>query len=265
MQFEKQILIYLPCYNCESSIAETLSGIPRELHGEIECLVIDNDSSDNTVGIVLHAIKRSEYPFKINVIRNKRNIEYAGSQKVAFSLALRSPEVKNVIVLHGDGQYSPSLLPKLLVNAGKDYAVVNVYRDKKAYPEDEETPFFAYYIIRFLSWLESAITGYQQKEWHSGFVMYSTDFLKKIPLHKLCKNMHIDGEFLICAGVLGEKTLAVPIYKRYKEYKAFKGLPRMKHIIDVFVIMFKYKRGYYHRMLRDKESGKIDFDFDVLA
>ncbi len=265
-EFKKQILIYIPCHNCEDGVVDAISGIPSVFHGQIECLVVDNCSTDRTSEFVLQGIKKGKWPFKISLIRTRKDIGYAGSQKLAYFLACSSPMVKHVVMLHGDGQYSPSLLPLLISETDKNYAIVNGYRDRKTYPQKEETPFMAYNIVKILSRVESLITGYAQKEWHSGFVMYTTGFLKKIPLQYLTNSRHIDGEFLICAGVLGEKTLGVPIYKKYIGYKAYTGLPRIRYVlVDVPKIIISLKRKFYHKLLRKHAGSKVNFDFDVIA
>jgi len=264
MQFEKPVLIYIPCYNCVAKIAEVLSNIPAELHNQIECLVVDNHSSDHTMEKVLQEKDSKKYTFKINLIRTTKNIDYAGTQKLAYFLATQSPRVSHVIMLHGDGQYHSSQLTQLIPYLNnKNYTVINGYRDKTIYTQ-EETPHITYIVIKILNFLESFITGYSYMEWHSGFVMYSIDFLKKVPLQYLSKTRHIDGEFLICAGILQENTISVPIYKKYKEYKTFRGLPRIKYIWDILKVMFKFKRKYYHQILKSNIASKIDYDFDII-
>jgi len=263
MKFRKPILVYMPCHNCEGSIVEVLSNIPHELQDQIECLVIDNQSTDCTSKLVLEEIRKNRKRFRINLIRTKENIGYSGSQKLAYFLACKSPDVKYVIMLHGDGQYPPSLLINLTAYIKKDYSIVNGYRFKPAFGHQEETPLVTYYVIKILSLVESYITGYMQNEWHSGFVMYSTDFLRRIPLQYLSDTRHIDGEFLICAGILMENTLAVPIYKRYKHYEGLGGISRIKYVLNVFRIILKFKRQYYHRMLKTEAVSKIDYEFDI--
>lgn len=265
INFQKPILIYLPCHNCAQKIEQVLNEIPKEFHPQIECLIVDNCSTDATSEIVLKVIRQKKFPFRIHLIRTKENLGYAGSQKLAFSLAIESAPVKHIIVLHGDGQYPPVHLKKFLPFIEKDYSLVNGFRDKTTYPKEEETPLMTYRIIKFLSAVESFFLGLKQKEWHSGFVMYRRDFIRRVPLQYLSPYMHIDGEFLMCAGVLNEKTAAVPIYKRYKGFVFFCGHARRKYIWHVFKLMLRYKSGYYHRFLKSSEKTKIIDEYDNLT
>lgn len=264
--FTKKIVVYIPCHNCESFVLDTLQGIPEELHERIECLVVDNFSSDSTSKVVKQAVTERSFPFEITLIRTKKDLGYAGSQKLAYTLTSDALGVEKVIMLHGDGQYDPALLRKFLpyIDSDPAYAAINGYRDKKTYPEEDETPLTTYRIIKFLNRLENLVTGFKQKEWHSGFVMYSTAFLKKISFHLLTDTRHLDGEMLICAGVMEERTLSIPIYKKYKDFESFSGIPKMRYVLNVIKLLFKFRSGFHRRLFDEEVENKISHEFDRL-
>ena len=264
LEFQKLIVIYLPCYNTELAIIDTLSNIPEEFHDKIECLIVDNNSEDSTTDKVSKEVGRGTFPFKIHLIKTKENLGYAGSQKLAYSLITRSTVVEHVIMLHGDGQYDPSLMKKFLPLIEKSYGVIYAYRDKSLFRDKEETPIVTYLIIKILSWLENFLTGFNIKEWHNGFVLYQNDFLRKIPLQLLSDFPHIDGELIIVAGILQEKTTSIPIYKRYKDHAPFQGFGRIKHVLTVFKVIYRFRRKYYHRILKDGNPSEVSYDFDII-
>lgn len=251
VNLEKRVLVYVPCYNCAEKIERTIQEIPEEYHGQIECLLIDNHSTDSTKDVIEGLIKKNPYAFKIHFIRTEENLGYAGSQKLAYYFALQHKCVRHVIMLHGDGQYPSTLLRFLFPFIGQDYDLVNGYRTKREYPKEEETPWPRYLSIKFLSCIENLLLGIKQKEWYSGFVMYKTDFLRKIPLSGLSSTMHIDGEFLMCSDILNAKTHAVSIYKRYKAFEKFGSFAGIKVVINIFQLIFKYRSGYYHQIIRE--------------
>jgi len=265
VELQKEILVYLPCYNCEAKIVSTLQSIPREFHDKIECLVVDNCSTDGTVAAVLKARQARAFPFPVHVVRNHENVGYAGSQKVGLSIAAQSATVRKIIILHGDGQYDPAMMREFLPYIDQDHAIVNGFRSKEAHPDKEETPWLTYVIIKSLSALESFVLGIPAREWHSGFVMYQNDFIRKIPLQRLSPYMHVDGEFLMCAGILNEKIRSVPIYKRYKGFHMFGGLARIKYIFYVFKLMARFKQGYYHRILSGGGPINVKTEYELLT
>ena len=72
--------------------------------------------------------------------------------------------------------------------------------------------------MKLLNYVENYFTGFQFLEWHNGFVMYSAKYLRRIPISELTNSRHIDGELLLCAGLLRESTKPIPVYKKYKQY-----------------------------------------------
>jgi hypothetical protein len=158
-------------------------------------------------------------------------------------------------MLHGDGQYPPCLLSKLQPYFSSTAAIVYGYRSKRLYKDNEETPFLTYIVVKLLNIVENICTGFKFKEWHSGFVMYSVDFLRSIPLNKLTKTRHIDGEILMLAGELQERTMPIPIYKRYKEYIGFGGLSLIKYVgLHVPTVIIKNVKGHHKKILSDHDK-----------
>ena len=128
----------------------------------------------------------------------------------------------------------------------------SLYGGKIFYKNNEETPFLTYIVVKLLNSIENICTGFRFKEWHSGFVMYSVNFLKSIPLNKLTETRHIDGEMLMCAGELQERTVSIPIYKKYKEYVGFGGLSLIKYVgLHVPTVIIKNIKGHHKKILSD--------------
>jgi len=237
----RQLLIYIPAFNCADYIVGVVDEIPELLWDIADILIIDNCSTDRTVEQLQQARADRRWPAPIHLIQPKNNLGYSGSQKLAYRIALDSPSIQNVIMLHGDGQYPPELLKKFLPYVASEHGLVYGFRDKSSYPEREETPILTYWTIKFLGSLESFVTGYKRKEWHNGFVMYSREFLSKINLSALTDTYHIDGHIQFIAGELKEKNIAVPIWKRYKNYEQLKGLNRLTYIFHVLGLMVKFR------------------------
>ena len=68
---------------------------------------------------------------------------------------MRSNKCKKIIMLHGDGQYSPKLLLEFVPYLFDYYSIVYGYRSKKIYSYEEETPQATYFIIKILNGLIS--------------------------------------------------------------------------------------------------------------
>jgi len=241
LTFTREVLIYIPAYNCEKYIAGVLNEIPDDLLQIAEILIVDNCSTDDTTAIAQQTLASKQWPNPVHLIQPNENLGYAGSQKLAYSIALESPSVKRVMMLHGDGQYPPELLRYFVPYLNSIFGVVYGFRDKSTFPDKEETPAGSYRIIKTLGAVESFVTGHQRKEWHTGFVMYSRDFLAKVNLQALTDTYHIDGHLQFVSGELNEEVLALPIWKRYKEYEQLKGLNRFTYIFHVLRLMIMFR------------------------
>lgn len=237
----RELLIYIPAYNCADHVVRVLDEIPDSIWQLAEVLIVDNCSTDVTVQNIQRERGRARWPSPVHLIQPESNLGYAGSQKLAYSIALNSPAVKRIIMLHGDGQYPPELLEEYLPYLDSDHGVVYGYRDKSVYPDKEETPVGTYRIIKILSALESFVTGHRRKEWHTGFVMYSREFLSQVDLAGLTDTYHIDGHLQFVAGELGQQVKAIPIWKRYKGYEPLKGLKRFTYIYHVLRLLLVFR------------------------
>ncbi len=106
------ISIGLPCYNeeknIESVISKCLNFISDHIDKNCELIIIDNNSTDNTVIIVKNIIKNNKN-INIKLIENKKNIFYSGS---ANKIILNS-KYDTVCIMDSDDQYDPYDIAKL--------------------------------------------------------------------------------------------------------------------------------------------------------
>ena len=59
-----KLIIQIPCYNEEDTLADVIADLPRELDGvdEIEYLVIDDGCTDKTVEVARQAVRLNQAP-----------------------------------------------------------------------------------------------------------------------------------------------------------------------------------------------------------
>jgi len=249
---EYRVAIYVPAYNCRSSIASVLRRIPAVANAAV--MVLDNCSNDGTAEEVHAEAARGEVKLPVFYVRSRSNLGYAGSQKAAYELLRDITTLEWIVMLHGDGQYEPEMISRLGPMMEGDSEVVYGCRSKSE--PGEETPWSTFVIIKLLSFIESLTTGYFRREWHSGFVMYRTRFLRKVELGALTTTPHIDGNLLFVAGLLKAKTSPVTIYKRYKKLTAFEGVERRRYVLNVLKLMWKFRSLRPEDVLRNPAHMK---------
>jgi glycosyltransferase involved in cell wall biosynthesis len=100
-------LVTIPVFNEEETIAEVVRGI-RECTPDVDILVINDGSTDNTASIVKQAgVMMLSFPF---------NIGYGGAVQTGFRFAAEYG-YRYVITMDGDGQHDPSSVKNLIVTA----------------------------------------------------------------------------------------------------------------------------------------------------
>lgn len=103
-----KLIIQIPCYNEEETLATTINAIPRAIRGidEIEIVVVNDGSNDNTTQVAKNL--KVDY-----IIEHPKNLGLAR----AFDTALRC-SIKNgadiIVNLDADNQYCAEDIPKLI-------------------------------------------------------------------------------------------------------------------------------------------------------
>lgn len=131
----KNVLILVPCYNCELQAPRVAKNIDHLLtHLEKssiahsftipQVLFLDNQSSDKTIETLQSCLKSLVHSQKFIIAQNKENYGLGGSHKTAFLHAQKN-KFDYVAVVHGDNQADAQELEDLLQTSAKnDYCSV---------------------------------------------------------------------------------------------------------------------------------------------
>lgn len=195
----KRTLIFIVAYQAERHLASVLSRIPAELisNPEIEILVIDDGSTDHGVSVGRKWAEEHNAT-NITILRNPINQGYGGNQKLGYRMAIDAG-FDYVILLHGDGQYAPELLPKFIeIRRQTDADVVLGSRMKDLRSAKRGgMPWYKLFGNRALTTFQNKVTGQNLSEYHTGYRAYSTSLLKRIPFEINTNDFHFDTEILL--------------------------------------------------------------------
>jgi len=207
-----RVLIFIVAYNAETTIEKVLSRIPSSLHQDgVEVLIIDDFSRDETF---LNGLRyqQSHSAFKITLLRTPENQGYGGNQKLGYRYAIDNG-FDIVALVHGDGQYAPEKLPALLAPllAGKADAVFGSRMIDKRAARAGGMPFYKWLGNQILTSFQNRMLGTQLSEFHSGYRLYSTNALARIPFEKNTNDFHFDTEIIIQFVLKGLPIAELPI------------------------------------------------------
>src|SRR5271165_5059527 len=108
----KRIGILIVTYNALTTLTKVLKRITPNVWANVEeVAVFDDASQDNTYELAMGLKTFQELP-KLTVLRHEKNLGYGGNQKAGYAYFIEKG-FDIVVLLHGDGQYSPEIMSHL--------------------------------------------------------------------------------------------------------------------------------------------------------
>jgi glycosyltransferase involved in cell wall biosynthesis len=156
---DKRLVVVMPAYNAERTIAQTLAEIPAGFVDEV--ILVDDASRDKTTEVA-----RS---LGLHTIRHEKNRGYGGNQKTCYRAALeRGADI--VVMLHPDYQYSPRLVVAMASMIAVDqYDVVLGSRILCGSAIAGGMPIYKYISNRLLTAVQNILISAKLSEYHTGY------------------------------------------------------------------------------------------------
>ncbi len=215
----------------------------------MEILLIDDASKDSTFKTAREAIANFSNKIKITILKNKRNLGYGGNQKLGYTYAIDN-SFDIVALLHGDGQYAPEYLPNLLQPLIKEEAAA-VFGSRMIYYKDAlkgSMPIYKFLGNICLTFLQNKIAGTKLSEYHSGYRLYSSAALKKIPFEKNSDGFDFDTDIILQLHEANLKIKELPIPTFYGDEICYvNGLQYAFKILKTVAVYALQKRGIFYQ------------------
>jgi len=236
---DKKIAIFIPTYNAAKTLPILLDRIPDEIKDNVkEIFIIDDASQDNTYLIGV-GYKNLSGMGNLQVFKNEKNKGYGGNQKFAYDYAIKKG-FDIVVMLHGDAQYAPEMIPKLLEPFEKEDDIALVFGSRmRGNPLKGGMPFYKYIGNIILTYIENKVLKMSISEYHSGFRIYNCHALKKIPFYKCSDDFHFDSDILIQLKLKNFKIRERPIPTHYGQEKSHVNV--FKYGLDILKSLTEYK------------------------
>lgn len=103
-KYKYRFTLFTPCYNSAPFIDRIKSSVENQTFRDFEWIVVNDNSSDNTLELLEEYIKTVDFPVKL--INNKKNMMLA----VNYNLAAEQTEGEYFVTLDHDDEYCPKYL-----------------------------------------------------------------------------------------------------------------------------------------------------------
>jgi glycosyltransferase involved in cell wall biosynthesis len=230
-----RIMILVVAYDAESTLAEVLDRIPPAVLAKVEQIVVFDDASQDSTYQVGRRYQAENHPAsaKLRVFRNPVNLMYGGNQQRGYLYALEQG-FDIVVLLHGDGQYAPEVMDRLIapLERGEADLVMGSRMLVPGAARRGNMPLYKYAGNKVLTWIENLLAGTRLSEFHSGYRAYRVAALREVPVGRLTTNWHFDTQIILAFVGRGFRIVEVPIPTYYgDEICHVNGIPYALHCI----------------------------------
>ncbi len=255
-----RVLVFIVAYHAETTILKVLERIP-DLDGyDVEVLIIDDCSSDATFAHSERLRSSGHYKHKLTVLATPANQGYGGNQKLGYAYAIERG-FDHVVLLHGDGQYAPEMLPDLLSPLARGEADV-VLGSRMLTPgaaRQGGMPLYKRIGNRILTRYQNLVLRSRLAEFHTGYKAYTVDLLRRIPFDLNSNVFHFDTEIIIQFLRARARILEVPIPTHYgDEICRVNGLRYAWDVVNASTVARLQDYGLVYRRNFDVESVTPD-------
>lgn len=214
---QNRLLIFIVAYNAEHHINKVLDRIPHDVleKYDYEILIIDDSSADNTFQVA-HHYQKSNTGKNMKVLYNPVNQGYGGNQKLGYKYAIQN-NYDVVVLLHGDGQYAPEVMPEIIAPlfSGEADAVFGSRMLGKGSARKGGMPLYKYLGNKTLTGFQNRMLKSNLSEFHSGYRAYAVNALREIPFEANSNDFHFDTQIIIQLLMAKKIISEVPIPTYY--------------------------------------------------
>ena len=219
--------IFVPAYNVEKTLGEVLAKIDDSVLARSHVLVIDDGSRDGTAQAFERFISENalgdarDLSSHFEYLKFEQNSGYGAVVKKGIAEGLASGAAF-IACLHGDGQYPAEKLREFFAEM-KNRNLDLLQGSRHAVAGEAKRggmPLYKRLGGAFLTALENLAFRVKLTDRHSGFIVYSSRFLKTVDLSRLSASFDIDLELISIADARNFAIAELPIPTRYDGEKS---------------------------------------------
>lgn len=248
----KKLIVVMPAYNAERTVAQTVADIPPGFVDEV--ILVDDASRDDTIG--------AAQKLGLHSIRHPKNRGYGGNQKTCYTEALRHG-ADVIVMLHPDYQYSPKLVVAMasMVAVGQ-YDLVLGSRILCGSAMRGGMPAYKYISNRLLTAFQNLLIGAKLSEYHTGYRAFSREILEKLPLEENSDDFVFDNEMLAQAHFMGFRIGEISCPAKYEPQSSSISFRRsVRYGLGVIATTLKFRLAkweWIHPLMFSRDGRKLN-------
>lgn len=230
MKAKEKVIGVILTYNCANLVEGLYNRIPKKLFHKI--IVVDDGSTDDTLEVVK---KLGIQSF------SHRHTGYGGNMKFGLKKAL-DMGTDYIVEIHGDGQYDPSVIPLALkkMKEGCNLLLGSRFVDLRQ-PLRDKMPLSRYAANIALSFIYRVILGVNLTEFHTGFHIYSKEFVSNAGFANTSDGHPYSLEIIFQACFKKLKMCEIPIRCDYAaEHTSISIKKSVAYSLQSFLLLAQY-------------------------
>jgi glycosyltransferase involved in cell wall biosynthesis len=240
-----RVAIFIVAYNAEQFIVQVLERIPSWVAERVvEIYLIDDSSQDATIDTAQKVTWPPQFA-PLRIFKTPYNQGYGGNQRLGYLYAIQR-NFDIVVLLHGDGQYAPECLPRILAPYSDPEGADAVYGSRFLRPIGAlrgGMPVYKWLGNRVLTRLQNLMLGTKMSEMHCGYRSYKTEALRKVPFHQNSLGFDFDADIIIQLVAAGLRIREVPIPTYYGDEISY--VNGLKYAFNCITAALRYRLMEY--------------------
>lgn len=210
--------VLVVAYESAAFIENLLDRVPATIPGADQVILVSDDASEDDTAERAEKWAAEHGDREVVVLRQTKNHGYGGNQKLSYQWAIEH-DVDVAVLLHGDEQYPPEMIPSLVeaIASGDAAAVHGSRMIIRGGARRGGMPMNRFLGNHSLSWLLNRLSGADLSEWFSGFRAYRVSALASIDLEVLPDGFDFDTAVTLRLLQAGASIDEVAIPTRYAD------------------------------------------------
>ena len=243
MYRDHKILVAIPAFRAEATIAGVIAGLPAF----VDFIVVVDDASPDATSAAVGKIADA----RLHLVRHEKNRGVGGAMTTAFRKAIElGSDV--VVKIDSDGQMDPAQMPRLLdaiVERGFDYAKGNRFLHSEALGNMPTHRLVGSLALTFMTKLASGYWNIFDPQ--NGYIAARTDVLARLDLDQISTGYFFENDMLIHLNIIERRVTDIPMPARYGDERSSMSVARVLLSFPPRLFLRFWKRIWQRYVLRD--------------